>query len=110
MFAWRRLWTRKAGQYTRIDAADTGELDKTVGIDGGDHHADFVHVRGDHDGEVGIDGAALRGGEVAEGVDFDIGDVILDGGEYDIADLRLLRRLLQWRSITLQGASAVPKC
>ena len=40
---------RRPWQDTRVHAADAGDMQETI-LDGGDHHADGVHVGGDHDG------------------------------------------------------------
>ena len=63
-----------ARQDARINAADAGELDQAVGFDRGHHHADFVHVGGDHHAEIGTLCAALRAVTLPKRVNLKIGD------------------------------------
>ena len=74
-----------ARQDARINPAYIGELDQTIGFDRGHDHADFVHVGGDHDAELRMDRAALDGGDVAQGVDLELGDMLADGVDDDVA-------------------------
>ena len=60
-----------ARQNSRIDAANAGELNQALGVDRGHHHANFIHVGGDHHAEFGLLRPALGGGDVAQGIDLE---------------------------------------